>query len=83
LTGHKGAIATIEFSDDGTLLASGGHDKVVRLWPMRSAAEGRLALVVMKTRHGSETYCLAISSGNSRLFSGEKEGKVFIHDIAT
>ena len=31
LLSHKGGIITVEFSDDGTLLALGGRDSIVRL----------------------------------------------------
>jgi len=45
LTGQRGSITAIEFSYDGTLLASGSHDKAVRLWPIRNAAEGDLVIL--------------------------------------
>ena len=77
LTGQRGSITAIEFSFDGTLLASGGQDKVVRLWPIRNVP------IEMETRHISSFRWLAISSDNGRLFSGEHKGKVFIHDIVT
>ena len=30
--GHTGAIWTIEFSPDGTYMATGGSDAIVRVW---------------------------------------------------
>ena len=86
LTGHTGGVGGIEFSEDGTLLASGGYDKIVRLWSIGKTTgnEQRIIdMIEMKTKHKSDVLCLAISPDNGRLFSGGKDGKVFIHDISS
>ena len=81
LVGHIGHTKAIEFSKDGTLLASGGTDKIVRLWPIGNSAT--IAPTEMKTKHESAISSLAIYSENNRLFSGAADGKIFIHDIQT
>ena len=88
LIGHTSTVIVAEFSEGGTLLlASGGYDKIARLWPISSGAEGELNSAIapfeMETRQESAIYCLAISSDKNRLISGEKNGKVFINDVAT
>ena len=80
LTGHEGSVIAVDFSADGTLLASGGVDKIVRLWPISKSIEN---VIQMKTKHKSTIYCLAISSDNRRIISGETDGKVIIHDVTT
>lgn len=67
LTGHKNAVIAAEFSEDGTLLASGGENKIVRLWPISRVTRNEQTVIVsveMKTRHVSPVYCLAISTDN-------------------
>jgi WD40 repeat protein len=34
LEGHEGTVRCLAYAPDGTLLASGGHDRAVRLWDM-------------------------------------------------
>ena len=80
LIGHKGGIIAVEFSDDGALLASGGRDNIVRLWPI---SQNPVASIKMETRHSSFVYSLAFDPDNRRLFSGGLDGKIFIHDVQT
>ena len=82
LLGHRGGIFAIEFSDDGTLLASGFTD--VRVWPIsQSARRNSINSIQMDTRHNSLVFGLAFAPDNSRLFSGGLDGKLLIHDVQT
>ena len=90
LLGHSEYVKTVEFSNDGTLLASGGYDKIVRLWPISEARRQNEAIPIasmeMKSRHNSmhsSVFSLAFSPDNRRLFSGGLDGNIFIHDVQT
>ena len=79
LTGHTRSIYSMEFSEDGTLLVSGGVDKTVRLWSLNQY-RNEWNSAEIETKHKGSVYCLAISPDNQRIFSGGSDKKVLIHD---
>ena len=87
LIGHRGGqgVSVFEFSDDGSLFASGGDDGRVLLWPTSEALEEEWTPnpTAMETEHKVATWCLAISHDNQRLFSGGLDRKLLIHNVNT
>ena len=84
--GHTGSIFTMEFSGDGRFLVSGGRDKSIRLWSLSQGSVGGYSPIKghqMRTKHDDIVRCVAISSDNSRIFSGGYDSKVLIHDAKT
>ena len=86
LTGYHGdkrGVYAVEFSDDGTLFASGGYDGRVLLWPTSRALDEKWtpSPTAMETEHNRLIWCLAMSPDNERLFSGDNT--ILIHSINT
>lgn len=83
----RSSIPAIDFSDDGTLLASGGLNSIVRLWyisePDRRGKHLTVIPIDMESKHNGAALCLAIASDNSRLYSGGLDGNILVHDIQT
>lgn len=78
LKGHQDAVVSIAFSPDGTLLASAGRDKVVRLWSLQTGE-------VVRTLAGAEEQLMSVafSADGKRLAIGDVGLHARVHDVAT
>jgi serine/threonine-protein kinase len=71
-----GQLYALKFSPDGKTLASGGNDKLVRLWDVETGK----ALKVL-AEHKNTVFCLAYSRDGKFLASGGQDGVVLIWDV--
>jgi WD40 repeat protein len=63
LRGHSGPVQSLAYSPDGRLLASGGHDHVVRIWDL----ERRRQLPHFACLSGGSIAAVAFSPGGTTL----------------
>ncbi|MCG8425118.1 MAG: protein kinase [Proteobacteria bacterium] len=78
LAGHDGAVLSVQFSPDGSLVTTAGHDGKVVLWDagdgtVRSTLEG----------HSEPVWMARFNPDGSRLASAGWDGKVILWDTAT
>lgn len=76
--GHRGSVFAVRFSPDGSLLASGGEDRHIRLW---NANDGALKFTLKG--HEKTVWQLAFSPDGARLVSGSLDGTVRAWDVQT
>src|SRR5262245_6360231 len=65
---HPGPVRALAVNRDGTLLATGGDDHVVRLWGLEGGKQGEL------TGHGGAVTALAFAPDGGRLVSASGDG---------
>jgi ribosome assembly protein 4 len=76
MTGHQGAIFHIQFSPDGTLIASCSADKSVRLW---GAMDGRF--IATFRGHVAPVYHVSWSLDSRMLVSGSKDATLKLWSV--
>jgi len=73
LIGHKDKITFLKFSDNGKVLASGSHDKTLRLWEIESENSKKFDVL-------DEVLCADFFQDSKKMVSGDKNGCVEIWD---
>ena len=85
-TQHDTAQQALEFSDDGTLLATGSGDGQVLVWSIEHVLNNRKdhlsKPMLMVSRNRSFVYCLALSPCNTHILSGGYQ-KIAVNDLKT
>ena len=78
LSGHTGAVSSLAFSIDGTLLVSGSGDMSVKLWDVPTGGA-----IKTFSGHPSEVSSVSISPDHATIASGSREGKIYLWDVRT
>lgn len=88
--GHTGAIARIAVNAAGTLMASAGYDKTVRLWSLPDGRELAVLRPPIGEGHEGELYAVAITPDGKRIFAAGATGgawdgtfSIYLFDTAT
>ncbi|WP_315788403.1 hypothetical protein [Fischerella sp. JS2] len=77
-SGTLGRIYSICFSPDGTTLASGHQDKIIRFWDVETGRE--ISNII---GHNDEVYAVAFSPDGRNLASGSYDGNLKIWQVDT
>jgi len=75
LTGHKSALSAVAFGR-GTLLASAGFDRQVKLWQSES-----LNPPIVFSEHDDWVTSMVMSADGKRIYSGGKDKNIVIYNI--
>ena len=76
---HKGEIACLAFSPDGSVLASAGTDRFVRIWEHKSGLQLQTVITNLK----SEPLSIAFSPSGQDLAIGRSDGTLALWSLET
>ncbi len=77
LRGHLGVITDVEFSPDGSRVASASEDGSARIWDFSAPSPGRVSTL---RGHIGAVNVLAFSPDGTRLVTGGDKGKILLWD---
>ena len=84
LSDHTSLVYAIEFSNDGSLLVSGGEGGRILMWKMEQVLDWtRTASTLKVTPKNFSARSLAISADNSRIFAGGSVPGICVFDTNT
>jgi WD40 repeat protein len=78
LRGHADTVWAVAISPDGSRIASGGQDSIVKVWDSRS---GRARLTL--AGHTRQVSCVAFSPDSSRIVSGSVDRSLKVWDASS
>ena len=78
LKGHTGLVNSVVFSPDGRTLASGSHDKTIRLWDVETSQ-----LQAILEGHTDAVNSVAFSPDGSTLASGSGDKTIRLWDMGS
>ncbi|CAK73532.1 unnamed protein product, partial (macronuclear) [Paramecium tetraurelia] len=78
LIGHSSAVASVNFSPDGTILASGSYDNSIRLWDVKTGQQ-------KAKLDGHSNYVMSVnfSPDSTTLASGSYDNSIRLWDVKT
>ena len=78
LSGHTNGVASVSFSPDGTMLASGAYDETIKLWDVATRTN-----IATFEGHGGWVSSVSFSPDGTMLASGSADETIKLWDVAT
>ncbi len=80
-TGHQSRTTTAAFSPDGKIVASGGYDRLVRLWDPETGMEIAAPLGSGADHHRQRIRSVAFNAEGTELLSTSDDGSAILWDL--